>query len=147
MKRSRKSTQRFFPDATLFVSAIKNPEKKPGSLDLLLELINSDDVSLIGNIYLIKEIEKYQKRFDSETARELLKELKQKIEVKDIAPKTARVCRPYFPDSERVDVMHAATCLKEGAVIITNDRDFDRIHEEGIIEVWSITRAMKELVE
>jgi hypothetical protein len=33
---------------------------------------------------------------------------------------------------------HAATSLQEGAVLITNDRHFDRINAEKIIEVWSI---------
>jgi predicted nucleic acid-binding protein len=42
---------------------------------------------------------------------------------------------PYFPPKETVDVVLAATCLQEGAVLITNDRHFDRIKKEGIIDV------------
>ena len=41
--------------------------------------------------------------------------------------------------------MHAATCLQAKAVLITNDRDFDRIKESGIIEVWSIREAIRRL--
>jgi len=35
--------------------------------------------------------------------------------------------------------------LQEGAVLITNDRHFDKINDEKIIEVWSISKAIKEL--
>ena len=41
--------------------------------------------------------------------------------------------------------MHAATCLQAKAVLITNDRDFDGIKESGVIEVWSISEAIKKL--
>ena len=43
-----------------------------------------------------------------------------------------------------IDIYHAATCLQEGAVLITNDRHFDRINDEKIIEVWSISEAIEE---
>ncbi len=32
-----------------------------------------------------------------------------------------------------------------GAVLITNDRDFDRIRDAGLIEVWSISEAIRKL--
>ena len=41
--------------------------------------------------------------------------------------------------------MHAATCLQAKAVLITNDRDFDGIKESGVIEVWSISEAIRKL--
>jgi len=43
------------------------------------------------------------------------------------------------------DVLHAATCLQERAVLVTNDRHFDRIREEGIVEVWDIAKAIRSL--
>ena len=46
----------------------------------------------------------------------------------------------------RADVVHAATCLHTGAVLISNDAHFDGIKEVGIIEVWSITDAIKKLL-
>jgi predicted nucleic acid-binding protein len=43
------------------------------------------------------------------------------------------------------DVLHAASCLQSKAVLITNDRDFDRIKESGVIEVWNISEAIRKL--
>jgi predicted nucleic acid-binding protein len=43
-------------------------------------------------------------------------------------------------------VVHAATCLHTGAILISNDAHFDGIKEDGIIEVWSITEAIKKLL-
>jgi len=54
------------------------------------------------------------------------------------------LCKPYFPEEELIDIYHAATCLQEGAVVITNDRHFDKINDEKIIEVWSISKAIDE---
>jgi predicted nucleic acid-binding protein len=55
-------------------------------------------------------------------------------------------CKPYFPENQYADVVHAATCLETGAVMITNDAHFKRINESGLIEVWNISRAIKELL-
>jgi len=54
-------------------------------------------------------------------------------------------CKPFFPVGSAADVVHAATCLHTGAVLISNDAHFDGIKEVDIIEVWSITDAIKEL--
>ncbi len=131
---------------TLFVSAIKHPEKKPFSLDLILELINNREIRLIGNRYLILEMDKYQRLFSSGMARGLLKSLKDKIEVKEIDRASIISCKYYFPKPEFADVVHAATCFKEKAILITNDKHFDNINAEGLIQVWKISRAIKELL-
>ena len=75
---------------------------------------------------------------------EILKKLVDKTEVVDVNEKFLRICKPYFPEEEVIDIYHAATCLKTGAVIITNDRHFDKINDEKMIEVWSISKAIKE---
>ncbi len=146
MKRSRKSTRTFLPDTNLFVSAIKDPERKPYSLDLLLELINNKDIALVGNKYLVGEMEKYGEKLKSPTARELLRGLKKKMGVVEVDKDSVLVCKTYFPKSELSDIMHAATCMKEDSILITNDKHFDRINKEGLIEVWSITKVLKELI-
>ena len=46
-----------------------------------------------------------------------------------------------------MDVVHAATCLYLDAVLITNDKHFDRIKVNGLIEVWSNTKAIKRLLD
>ncbi|MFQ6137474.1 MAG: type II toxin-antitoxin system VapC family toxin [Candidatus Hydrothermarchaeales archaeon] len=146
MKRSKKSMRTFLPDTNLFVSALKHPEKKPYSLDLLLELINNKDIILVGNKYLVREMEKYHEKLKSPTARELLLGLKKKVKMVDVDRDSILVCKTYFPKSELSDIIHAATCIKEDSVLITNDKHFDKINNEGLIEVWSITKAIKELI-
>jgi predicted nucleic acid-binding protein len=55
--------QQFLVDANVFVAAIKNPEKKAGALDLILELISDDDIHLVGNDLLFLEFERYSQKF------------------------------------------------------------------------------------
>jgi predicted nucleic acid-binding protein len=56
------------------------------------------------------------------------------------------ICRPFFPDSQHADIVHAATCLEVGATLITNDKHFKKIQEAGLIEVWNISRAVREIL-
>ena len=49
MKRLKRDMQRFLVDANVFVAAIKNPEKKAGALDLILELISNDEIRLLSS--------------------------------------------------------------------------------------------------
>jgi predicted nucleic acid-binding protein len=131
-------------DTNLFIAAIKNPKKETTSLRLLLELIDNTDIVLIGNEFLIMEMEKYAQVFESERGIQILQKLIDKTEVVDVDEKFLRLCKSYFPEDELIDIYHAATCLKEGAVLITNDRHFDKINDEKIIEVWSISKAIEE---
>jgi len=55
-------------------------------------------------------------------------------------------CSKYFPKNEIVDIVHAATCLQENAILITNDKHFDKISKNKIIEVWSISKAIENLL-
>jgi predicted nucleic acid-binding protein len=43
-------------------------------------------------------------------------------------------------------VLHAATCLQTESILITNDHHFDRMRDQGIIKVWSIRKAIQELL-
>ncbi|MEM3402900.1 MAG: PIN domain-containing protein [Candidatus Hadarchaeales archaeon] len=69
------------------------------------------------------------------------------MRIVDVAQRFIKVCRPYFPPKEAVDALLAATCLQEGAVLITNDRHFDKINREGIIEVWSTSEAIRKILK
>jgi len=51
--------------------------------------------------------------------------------------------KTFFSEEEYADLYHAATCLKANAILITNDKDFNRIAKTSIIKMWSITRAIK----
>ena len=131
-------------DTNLFIAAIKNPKKETTSLRLLLDMIDDTTIALIGNEFLIMEMEKYAKVFESMRGKEILQKLMDKMEVADVDEKFLRICKLYFPEDELIDIYHAATCLQEGAILITNDRHFDKIKDEKIIEVWSISMAIAE---
>lgn len=143
-KKSGKSIRRFLVDTNLFIAAIKNPKRETDSLKLLLELIDNTTIVLIGNEFLITEMEKYAEVFESKRGQEILQKLIDKTEVVDVDERFLRLCKSHFPEDELIDIYHAATCLQEGAVIITNGRHFDKISDEKIIEVWSISKAIKE---
>ena len=143
-KKSGKNIRRFLADTNLFIAAIKNPKKETTSLRLLLELIDNTTIVLIGNEFLIMEMGKYAQVFESKRGKEILQKLIDKTEVVDVDEKFLRLCKSYFPEDELIDIYHAATCLQEGAVLITNDRHFDKINDEKIIEVWSISKAIEE---
>lgn len=143
-KKSEKSIRQFLVDTNLFIAAIKNPKKETTSLRLLLELVDNTTIVLIGNEFLIMEMEKYAQVFESKRGKEILQKLIDKTEVVDVDEKFLRLCKSYFPEDELIDIYHAATCLQEGAVLVTNDRHFDKINDEKIIEVWSISKAIGE---
>ena len=131
-------------DTDRFIATIKNPKKETTSLRLLLDMIDDTTIALIGNEFLIMEMEKYAKVFESMRGKEILQKLMDKMEVADVDEKFLRICKLYFPEDELIDIYHAATCLQEGAILITNDRHFDKIKDEKIIEVWSISMAIAE---
>jgi len=131
-------------DTNLFIASIKNPKRETTSLKLLLELIDNVNIMLIGNEFLIIEMEKYAQVFESERGKEILQKLVDKTEVVNVDEKFLRLCKSYFPEEEVIDIYHASTCLQEGAVLITNDRHFHKINDEKVIEVWSISKAINE---
>jgi predicted nucleic acid-binding protein len=143
-KKSGKSIRQFLVDTNLFIAAIKNPKKETHSLRLLLELIDNTTIMLIGNEFLIMEMEKYAQVFESKRGKEILQKLIDKTEMIDVDENFLRLCKSYFPEEELIDIYHAATCLQGGAILITNDRHFDKINDEKIIEVWSISKAIEE---
>lgn len=138
--------RQFLVDANIFVAAIKNPGKKTRTLDLILELISNQGIHLVGNDLLLLEFEKYAKKFKSETASHLLKRLGDKMREVELDENYIKTCSKYIPKNEIVDIVHAATCLQEKSIMITNDKHFDKISEEKIIEVWSISMAIENLL-
>lgn len=143
-KRSEKNIRQFLVDTNLFIAAIKNPGKDTTSLKLLLALIDDTDIALIGNEFLIMELEKYSQVFGSERGSEILYKLIDKMRVIDVDEKFLRFCKSYFPEDELIDMYHAATCIQADDILITNDRHFDKINDEKIIEIWCISKAIVE---
>ncbi|MFQ5884006.1 MAG: type II toxin-antitoxin system VapC family toxin [Thermoplasmata archaeon] len=133
-------------DTNVFVSAIKNYEKESKTLQLILELIDSDDVRIVGNDYLVMELYKYADEFGYGTPIRIMARLFEKMEVVHVGKNYRRICKNFFDKESGADILHAATCLKANVILITNDKDFDRIRDEGIIEVWSTSEAIRKLL-
>ncbi len=143
MPRSRRS---ILLDTNVFISAVKDPRKQTDTLRLILHLVESEDVRLVGHELLAEEMVRYAEGFGSETASWMLGSLLEKMRLVTVSENLVRLCRAYVKTPDLADVVHAAVCLKADAVLITNDRHFDRIGDEGIIEIWSITEAIDRLL-
>ncbi len=146
MRLLKRNMQQFLVDTNLFVAAIKNPRKKAGALDLLLELISNDEIHLVGNDLLMMEFDKYSDKLKSKTTSHLIKKLKDKIVVVDVGENCIKKCGKYIPKKNIVDIVHAATCLQENSILITNDKHFDKIMKNKIIQVWNISLAIRNLL-
>lgn len=97
-----------------------------------------------ANELLIFEYEKYARTLGTY---ELLTYLKKAAIQVNPSQDEIDTCAAFFPESEMSDIVHAATCLYADAVLITNDRHFDKIKKAGIIEVWSNAKAIKRLLD
>jgi len=71
-----------------------------------------------------------------------------KEKCKDVEPDEEQIkrCKQYF-ESCYADMIHAATCLKSGAAILTNDKHFAEIGKSELIEVWDISYAITHILE
>ncbi|MCK5290645.1 MAG: type II toxin-antitoxin system VapC family toxin [Thermoplasmata archaeon] len=146
MSGSGKNTQTFLIDTNVLVAAIRSPDKEKKTFRLIVTLIERDDIRIVGNHHLILEMYNYAIEFHSVTTVDLLENLIAKMDISQVGKNLKRVCRVYFETPRKADVLHAATCLKADAILITNDKDFDRIRDEEIIEVWSISEAIERLL-
>ncbi len=146
MKRSEASIQTFLLDTNVFISAIKEPKRKTDTLKLIIKIIGDSNIRLVGNYLLAYEMVRYAEVLRSETATFLLASLLSKMEIVEVPKKYRKICRMYIKTPDSADILHAATCLQSGAVLVTNDKHFHKIRDEGIIEVWDISKAIKQLV-
>lgn len=92
------------------------------------------------------EYKRLAEELKSETSRLILRNLIEKVKIVEIGENKLTHCRPHLPANESADVVHAATSLQTNAILITNDRDFDKIKQSKIIEVWSISEAIRNLL-
>jgi predicted nucleic acid-binding protein len=100
----------------------------------------------LGTIYLSKRCLDTPELLKSPTATVLVSALLDKMEFVPVSKKYRKICMAHIRTPDKADVLHAATCLQTGAILITNDKHFDRIKKEGLIEVWSIGEAVKKLL-
>jgi len=132
---------KFLIDTNLFIAAVKRGNTK--STELFLRLLDGS-WELVADDILVSEYEKYAKKFEADA---FLAILLGKVIVIEQSEVDILSCRPFFPQSVGADIVHAATCLHTGAILITNDAHFRRISEEGLIEVGSISEAIERVLE
>lgn len=143
MKKREKDIQSFLVDTNVFIAALKNPHG--GTLPLLLKLINEQKISLLGNDLLVEEFLRYAERFKSKTTLALITAMLNKMSIIEVKEKYLTICKSYVSTPKRTDILNAAACLQAEAILITNDRHFDRIKKAGIIEVWGTSEAIDRL--
>lgn len=144
---------RFVVDTNVIVSALKTllreeklRAKGVSSLSLLVRLVVDPSTKLFGNQILLREYQRFVEELNSDVLTQVVDELTAKVQLAEIPDDALRRCLGFFSERDTKDVFHAATCLVTGAVLITNDRDFDRIRDAGLIKVWSISEAIRKLM-
>lgn len=143
--------KRFLLDTNVFIAAFKSGYTE--TTRLILKLLSDPGIELVVNSVLLEEYRSWLSKLSSRLPyiREQAEILYTLITSKAILVEPDRDhverCKPFIPEREYADLYHAATCLKANAILITNDKGFDRIAKAGIIEVWSITKAIKELLK
>lgn len=146
----RRRSKRFLLDTNVFIAAFKSGWTK--STELLVVLLTNPEYELVGNSVLLEEYEKWVMRLSAENpalqepATAFYALLKGKMRIVEPGKEHLEACKPYFPESEKADLYHAATCLKAGAILISNDRHFDEIRRAGLIKVLSTSEAIKEIL-
>ena len=145
MPASERTTRTFLLDTNVFVAAVKDPRRETATLRFLLELLGRDDVRLVGNPYWVEEMVRYAEEFRSETAAWLVGALLGRTRIVPLAQSFIVAAAKFMKTPDPADLLHAATCLQEEAVLVSNDRHFNRIRDEGVIEVWGISKAIRSL--
>lgn len=133
---------RFLLDTNVFIAAAKRGWTK--TTELVIRLIDGQE-DLIADEALIGEYGRYAKDL-GDFGQLLLYRLLQKVVVLEQSDEEIARCLPFFPESQEADVLHAATCLSAGGILISNDKHFEKIRSAGIIEVWTISEAIDRLL-
>ncbi len=132
---------RFLIDSNLFIAAVKGRWTKSSEL---LSILLDSSIELVANKALLSEYEKYAMELGAEY---IFDYLKSRLILIDQSDEEVELCKPFFPDNQAADIVHAATCLHAKAVLISNDRHFEKIGKAGIIEVWTISEAIRKLIK
>lgn len=133
-------------DTNVFVAAVKHPSRSTVTYRLLVRLLARPDVRLVGNDLLAAEYLRYAETFPSPTAAAVAAALLAKMDIVRVEDRHVRACAPYLPAGEAADRVHAATCLQTGAILISNDPDFDAIARAGLVERRTVTEALRWLL-
>jgi len=143
--------KRFLLDTNVFIAAFKTGYTK--TTQLILRLLSDPNIELVVNSVLLEEYRSWLNKLSSklphirEQAETLYTLIISKAVLIEPDHDHIEQCKPFIPEGEYADLYHAATCLKANAILVTNDKDFDRIAKTDVIKVWSITRAVRELLK
>lgn len=129
-------------DTNVFVSAVKNPARETGTFRLIVTLLGREGIRLVGNDVLALEYLRYAQVFPSPTASAIASAILERMETVRVEERFLAACAPYFGPGHTSDRVHAATCLQTGAVLVSNDRDFDAIRRAGLVEIATIKDAL-----
>ena len=132
------TSSRYLIDNNLFIAATKRGWTR--STDLLTYLLDGP-FELIGDEVLYFEYDKWAKIIG---VYDLFNYLDRRVIINNPIEGEISKCAPFF-ETDFADMIHAATCLGTDAVLITNDRHFDKIKTAKLVEVWSITEAIRAL--
>ena len=147
MKRLEPNTQAFLLDNNVFISAIRDPTKQTDTLKLIMRIMEDTNIRLVGNDLLAEEMLRYAELLKSQTATLIVASLLSKTMIVKVSENYIKICKSYLKTHNRADILHAATCLQTNSTLITNDKHFDAIRDEGVIRVWSITEAIGRLIK
>ena len=147
MKRLEPNTQAFLLDNNVFISAIRDPTKQTDTLKLIMRIMEDTNIRLVGNDLLAEEMLRYAELLKSQTATLIVASLLSKTMIVKVSENYIKVCKSYLKTHNRADILHAATCLQTNSTLITNDKHFDAIRDEGVIRVWNITEAIGRLLK
>ncbi len=132
-------------DTNVLVAAIKKPAKETQTLRLLTRIIENSRIRLVADELLVEEMLRYAELLKSPTAATIIAAFLGRTTLVKVLENYRAICRAYVKTPDKADILHAAACLQTGAVLITNDRHFKNIENEGIIKVWSITEAIMNM--
>ena len=135
-------TTRFLLDTNVFIAAAKRGWTR--TTELVIRLIEGQE-DLIADEALVAEYRKYAVEFGN-YGQLLLNQILQKAFVLKPFDGEIALCLPFFPERQEADVLHAATCLSAGGILISNDKHFEKIRKSGIVEVWTISEAIERLL-
>lgn len=133
---------RFLLDANVFIAESKKGWTR--TTDLVLRLIDGQE-ELIADDALICEYSKYAVEL-GDYGLLLLRYILEKVTVLGQSEEEIAMCLPFFPEGQEADILHAATCLNAGGILISNDKHFENIRRARIIEVWTISEAIERLL-
>ncbi len=130
-------------DTNVFVAAVRHPMRGTATFRFLVSLLHRADIRLVANEVLAEGYVRYAKAFPSPTASALLSALLARVEILRVEDRFLLACAPFLRSGTTSDRVHAATCLQTGAVLVSNDRDFERIRKAGLIETLTVTEALR----